>query len=193
MREIIIYVVLSGLVFLFILYGLFMLFFRKKKAFKTPVILSFLLFIGLCGFTVYKTVAKTYNKVVNETDELLISGASKVGEVTGESVTSFGESVVDGTENTYRNKTIVSDDLKEEGLTVGEVLVESKNELNVYFVFNEIFKDSIIVRVINENNLEIGRTLLEIEGKKNDAKYIPIKFSPETNIGEQSKIIVEDF
>lgn len=79
MLEIIILFVLAGLSFLFILYAIFMLVIKKKKVFKYPFLISIILSISFGCFAVYKTITKTYNKIINEGDELIVKGASKTG------------------------------------------------------------------------------------------------------------------
>ncbi|UII19576.1 hypothetical protein [Fulvivirga ligni] len=69
MKEVIIAVVISGLVFLTFLVTLVLGFTNKNKNLKLTSWLLFLAFIGCCSWTGYKIVSKTYNRVV-ETFEM---------------------------------------------------------------------------------------------------------------------------
>lgn len=56
---------------------------QEEKIIKNPFLVSLILFFSLGCFTVYRTVTKTYNKIVNEGDDLIVKGASKTGSLVG--------------------------------------------------------------------------------------------------------------
>lgn len=191
MLEIIILFVLTGLSFSFMLYALFMLIIKKKKSFKYPILISIILFISLGCFAIYKTVTKTYNKILNEGDELIVKGASKSGEITGKTVTAFGKSAYDGAGKILKNKIILFPLLKEKGIEVGKIVQEENNALQIYIIFNKDFKGNMMVRIKDANNEEIGRTTNYIEGKAGQATYESFTFHQMTDIQEQSTIFIE--
>lgn len=63
MKEIIILTVISGFVFIIFLVTVIVGLSRKNKKFILPTIFMFVAFIGLTGWTGFKFVSKSYNKV----------------------------------------------------------------------------------------------------------------------------------
>ena len=65
MKEVIILAIISGFVFLTFLVTLILGFTKKKKKLKLTSLFVFFTFIGCVGWTGYKIVSKTYNKVAD--------------------------------------------------------------------------------------------------------------------------------
>ena len=191
MLEVIILFVLSGILFLFMILSIFMLIIKKKKSFKYPLFISLILSISLGCFAVYKTLTKTYNRIVNESDDLIVKGASKTGEIAGKTVTAFGKSAYDGAGKILKNKTIILPALKEKGIEVGKIILEENNVLQVYVIFNDNFKGNITIRVKDINNEEVGRATNFVEEKIGTATYLPFTFNQLTDIQDQSTIFIE--
>lgn len=66
MKEVIISTIIAGLVFLTFLVTLTLSFTKKKKKLKLTSLFLFFVFIGCAGWTGYKIVNKTYNKVADK-------------------------------------------------------------------------------------------------------------------------------
>ncbi|WP_324027841.1 hypothetical protein QSV08_07810 [Maribacter sp. BPC-D8] len=65
MKEVLILTIISGLVFLTFLVTLILGFIKKKKKLKLTSLFLFFAFIACTGWTGYKIVSKTYNKVAD--------------------------------------------------------------------------------------------------------------------------------
>jgi hypothetical protein len=65
MKELLILIIISGLSFLTFLVTLILGLTRKNKKLKLTALLLFMVFIDLAGWTGYKLVSKTYNKVAD--------------------------------------------------------------------------------------------------------------------------------
>ena len=147
--------------------------------------------IALSIFTIYLTVTKTYNKIVNEGDDFIVNVSSKTGDLTGRSATSFGKSTYDGVEKTLKNEAFISDPLKNKGVEMGKILNTNPNTLEIYLIFNKDFNGDILVKIKDMNNQEIGRSKLNLNKKEGEAGYIQFNFSELTTIETQSKIYIE--
>lgn len=191
MVEVIMSFLFAGISFLFMLYAIFMILVKKKKTFKFPLLISLILFISIGSFAVYRTITKTYNKVINESDDFIVKGVGKTGAFMGKAATAFGKSAYDGSGKVLKSQTILSKRLKEKGIEVGKIVQTENNVLQVYLVFNEDFKDNITIKVKNLDNEEVGRASNYVENKKRKAEYIEFLFSPITDIQNQSKIFIE--
>lgn len=168
-----------------------MLVIKKKKSFKYPLFISLILSISLGCIAVYKTFTKTYNKITNESDDLIVKGASKTGEISGKLVTAFGKSAYDGAGKILKNKTIILPALKEKGIEVGKIILEENNVLQVYVIFNDNFKGNITIRVKDINNEEVGRATNFVEEKIGTATYLQFNFNRLTDIQDQSTIFLQ--
>ena len=102
MVKIIILIVAIIVLFAFMLFSIYKVFIKKQKGYKSSIFISLFLCIALSIFTIYLTVTKTYNKIVNEGDDFIVNVSSKTGDLTGRSATSFGKSTYDGVEKTLK-------------------------------------------------------------------------------------------
>jgi hypothetical protein len=133
------------------------------------------------------------NKVKEKAKETI----NKSGEVVGKSATEFAEGVSEGIDKTLDCKIEITPDLQSKGLKTGKFTIETdslsglKNKAVVYFIFENDLKKSIIVKVFDKTNLEMGRTNIVLDGKNGDAKYYDIAFDKRTNIEVKSTIKIE--
>lgn len=132
------------------------------------------------------------NKIRNKTKETINQG----GEAVGETATEFIEGVGTGIEKTLSLTIEVSDTLAKQGLRTGKYYVNSSENgvehiLNLYVIFDQDLKKNIIVKAFDKDGLEMGRVTSEIQGKKNDAVYVELKFDPHTNLENKGKITIE--
>ncbi len=191
MKEIFVYSLLSGFFFLGFIVFLILRFTKKKKIYLTLSIVGLIISTGLGIAAIYITANKTYTKVVHETDDLLVKGTNKAGEVVGEASVSFAEGAEDGVENVFKNDTKITDELKSKSVDFGNIVVEAPNELSVYLIFNADYSGNISVKVLNEDGIETGRATQEIDAPKGQADYYTFQFSEKTKIGEQSTFLIE--
>jgi hypothetical protein len=124
------------------------------------------------------------------------SKINKVGNVTGQVVGELASGVAEGVEKSLSPKIELSEKLKNTGIEFGKILVKSDNSgtdnlLVVYMVFNKDYKGTLFAKVYDNANLEMGRVKVNINCKKDDAKYIDFLFDKQTNIDKDSKIIIE--
>lgn len=122
---------------------------------------------------------------------------NKTGEKVGQTATEFIEGVTEGVEKSLQRKVELSDSLKAKGLSFGNTSVAndtvgSNNKLTVYFIFNKTFSDTLIAKVFNKENIEIGRSKLPVWGEKDDAKYFDFTFDERTYIEVKSKVIISN-
>lgn len=121
---------------------------------------------------------------------------NKTGEKVGQTATEFIEGVSEGVEKSLETQVVLSDSLNKKGLGLGASSVEndtigSNNKLVVYFIFNQAFNDTVIAKVYNKNNVEIGRSKLLVTGAKKDAKYVDFIFDKRTYIEVKSTVVLD--
>ena len=131
------------------------------------------------------------NKIKNKSKEAL----NKSGEVVGKSATEFFEGVGDGVQETLGLKILLSDTLKEQGLSLGKATYSTdtnsvkNNLLTIYLISEKDFNSTLKFKVFDENKLEIGRSQINVDLKKGDADYFDVRFNKRTDI--ESKSIIE--
>ena len=122
---------------------------------------------------------------------------NQTGETVGKSATEFFDGVADGVEKTLECEISLSNSLIEKGLQTGkyeiknDVNQENDNILVLYLIFNKDFKQTLYLKAFDKKNVEIGRSKLEITGKKGDADYFEFQFNDKTDIESKSKISIE--
>ena len=122
--------------------------------------------------------------------------ANDGGEFVGETVTEFVDGVTSGVETATAVSIDMSDELKQHGLELGVVQFDaseweaSDNVLEVYVIFNQAFNDTVNVKVMDENGLEIGRANAAMEAEAGDAGYYDFVFDERTNIDTDDKVVM---
>lgn len=130
------------------------------------------------------------NGLRNETDNVI----GKSGEVVGKSAGEFFSGVGEGVEKTLDCKVILSDELKNKGLSTGVYTIESstagaQNVFTLYFIFAKDFSGEVQARVKDPSGAEKGRVTRSISDKAGNAGYTEFAFDPRTNI--ESKNVIE--
>ncbi|OAQ38087.1 hypothetical protein A5893_14885 [Pedobacter psychrophilus] len=121
---------------------------------------------------------------------------NKTGEIVGKTGSEFGEGIYKGVKKTFDNDVKISDQLKEKGLELGEVLINSSNSttdniLTAYFIFNDNFDQEITIKIFDENGKEYGRLTEKLKGEKGNAKHFDFTFDKHVNIGKKGSITIE--
>lgn len=119
---------------------------------------------------------------------------NKTGEVVAKAGSEFVNGVSKGIEKTFDNEIELPDDIKNQGIELGKILITSSenatdNIVSIYFIFNNDFEKELILKVVNESGQEYGRKTELVNGKKGEAKYIDFIFDTRTNIDSKGKLI----
>ena len=134
-------------------------------------------------------------KVSNLTEEVANKTATKAGEIIGGSTRSFADGVGEGLDKAGNSSLQLSEELSKKGIKLGghkiENLSGNDNKLSVYFIFEQDFTGTVMVKVFNKQMQEVGRIKQELSGKKDDAGYIDFVFDERTNIDPKYTITIE--
>ncbi|WP_424651146.1 hypothetical protein [Capnocytophaga gingivalis] len=135
------------------------------------------------------------NKVSNLTEEVANKTATKAGKIIGGSTRSFADGVGEGLDKAGNSSLQLSEELSKKGIKLGghkiENLSGNDNKLSVYFIFEQDFTGTVMVKVFNKQMQEVGRIKQELSGKKDDAGYIDFVFDERTNIDPKYTITIE--
>ncbi len=123
---------------------------------------------------------------------------NKTGEIVGKTGAEFGDGVYKGIQKTFENKITVSDNLKAQGLEIGEVVISSSNEVTdnvliTYLIFNKDINQEIILKLFNEYGKESGRLIQTVIGKKGSAEHVEFTFDKHVNIDTKGTITIDQF
>lgn len=121
---------------------------------------------------------------------------NKTGEIVAKTGSEFVNGVDKGVQKTFSNQLTLSEDLIKKGIKTGRINILSgdsarDNIISVYLIFENDFKQIVTVKVVDENNLEYGRTTQSVTGKKGEGKYVDFTFDKRTNIDSKGKMIFE--
>lgn len=114
----------------------------------------------------------------------------------GKSATKVVKGIKAGIENATKINIEVSESIKNKGVSLGKVKLDSKyggrhNMLNVYMIFDKNINKTVTLKVINNNGDEVGRTKQLLKGTAGEATYVDFVFSKQTNIDRDFKIVME--
>ena len=89
----------------------------------------------------------------------------------------------------------LSEELANAGVKLGAHTISSTeegndNKLSIYFIFEKDFQKTVVIKVLNKQQVEVGRIKQEVKGKKDEATYIDFVFDPRTNIDPKYTILV---
>ena len=122
---------------------------------------------------------------------------NKTGETIGSTVSEFGKGVSEGIEEQLVYTVELSEELKTQGLELGEVIVSNDstgtdNKLSVYIIFDQDIKTEIKAIVSSKRGKEMGRSRCSINALKDEAAYFDFIFPVQTNIDRDSKIVLSN-
>ena len=123
-------------------------------------------------------------------------GINKAGDVAGQTAGEFIEGASRGVEKAFDVKVTLSEDLKKKGMELGKTYITSDslatdNLLMVYVIFNQDYSDTLKAKVFDDKQLEMGRTSVFVNGKKDEAKFVEFHFDKRTNIDSKNVLTVE--
>ena len=121
---------------------------------------------------------------------------NKSGEKVGEGATEFFEGMGKGIDKALSLKIILSESLKSKGISAGKNYISSvgegsNNQLTIYFIFENDFRDTLIAKAYDKEGMETGRCKMEITGKNGDAGYFDFIFDSRTRLESKSIIKIE--
>lgn len=153
---------------------------------KTQSLLTVLLFLLAC-------YTQTSCDRIKDTTKQTIN---KSGEVVGQTATEFIQGVSEGVDKTLQCKMTFADILKQSGISSGKFSINSdenghRNKLSVYFIFEKDFSGFITAKVFDKDNMEYGRSKIEVQVKAGEAKYVEFNFDAKCDIESKSEIRFE--
>jgi hypothetical protein len=123
---------------------------------------------------------------------------NKTGDAAGQAIGEFTSGVTTGVKKVIDAHVTMDDNLKNRGISLGKVIVTedsasagNESVLIIYMIFNKDFNGTITAKAFDNRNLEMGRTKLDVEGKKDDARYFEFHFDRRTDIDKDSKLTIE--
>lgn len=121
-----------------------------------------------------------------------LAGAS---EKVGESAATVVKSVKSGIEKISKINIQLSEGLTSKGISTGKISLSSKggrhNLLSVYMIFEKNVNKNIVVKVVNSQGLEVGRSKVLVKAEAGDAKIIDFVFDKRTNIDRDNVISMD--
>lgn len=132
------------------------------------------------------------SQIEKDTKKIIHASGKKVGST----ITEFSKGVAEGIQEGLAYNVNLSQELKETGISSGEVKVLSDsigtdNKLSVYFSFENNFSDEIFAVIHNPQSKEIGRSSTIVSAQRGDAFYVDFVFPIETNIDLNSEITLK--
>ena len=132
----------------------------------------------------------------SETKEKAKETINAGGEIVGKTVGEFSKGVSTGVDETFEIKIDAAQEVAQEGVSLGKIELKSingghDNLVNTYLIFSKDFKKSLVLKAFDSKNLEMGRSVLEIKAKANDAAFYGFALDTLTNIDADSKLTLE--
>lgn len=132
----------------------------------------------------------------SETKEKAKETINAGGEFVGKTVGEFSKGVSTGVDETFEIKINAAPELAQEGVSLGRIELKSingghDNLVNTYLIFSKDFKKSLVLKAFDTKNLEMGRSVMKIKAKANDAAFYGFALDTLTNINADSKLTLE--
>lgn len=121
---------------------------------------------------------------------------NKAGDVAGQTAGEFIEGAVKGAKKAFDVTLVAPEMLKEKGISFGKATISSDSAgtddmLILYVIFNKDFEGKLTAKAFDQQSLEMGRAVVNVSGKKDEAKFIEFHFDKRTNIGSKDKLTIE--
>jgi hypothetical protein len=121
----------------------------------------------------------------------------KTSETVGQSATVVADGLATGAQREAA-QIVLSSALQAQGLRLGKSFVASADsiragrpQLALYIIFERAFRDTVRVRLLDNQGAEYGRSRVLLQGKPDEAHQVPVHFAPNTNFELGTKAIVE--
>ncbi|WP_341906309.1 MULTISPECIES: hypothetical protein [Fluviicola] len=146
--------------------------------------MKLLLFVTVCILTVACSSGEIKESI------------NDAGDAAGQTAGEFFEGATKGVQKAFDVKVSIDPQLKSKGIELGKTQVASDsagtdNLLTVYIIFNQNFKGKLTAKAFDDQSLEMGRSSVEIQGKKDEAKYVDFHFDPRTNLDSKNELIIQ--
>jgi uncharacterized protein YcfL len=122
---------------------------------------------------------------------------NKAGDVAGQTAGEFLEGASKGVRKAFDVTVTLPSDLKEKGVEFGKATVSNDssggtdNLLVLYVIFNKDFEGKLTAKVYDDQSLEMGRSIVTLNGKKDETKFVEFHFDKRTNIDSKNKLTIE--
>jgi hypothetical protein len=121
---------------------------------------------------------------------------NKGGEITGAAASEVLEGVTTGVEETWKVDVQLSATRVQQGLGLGKTTVEShslgnNNLLIVYLTTTQAVKDTLRVRALDQEGLEMGRATLVMDAAAGSGAFYEVHFPERTDLERKSTVVVE--
>ena len=121
---------------------------------------------------------------------------NKAGDIAGQATGEFAQGVEKGIKKAFDVNIQLPENLREKGITFGKSTVSNDstgtdNLLTVYVIFNRGFSGTLTARAFDNNDKEMGRATVQVDGKENEARFVEFHFDRRTNIDNDSRLILE--
>lgn len=121
---------------------------------------------------------------------------NKAGDVAGQTAGEFLEGASKGIQKAFDVKIVLPEGLKERGIEFGKASVTSDssgtdNLLLLYVIFNKDFEGKLTAKVFDDKSQEMGRSTVNLQGKKDEASFVEFHFDKRTNIDSKNKLTIE--
>ncbi|WP_216689125.1 hypothetical protein [Hymenobacter siberiensis] len=95
-------------------------------------------------------------------------------------------------------QTNLSPTLRARGLRLGKSFVAGDDsvragrpQLSLYVIFERAFRDTVRVRLLDNNGMEYGRSRVLLQGKAHEAQPFPVRFNPHLHFELGTQVVVE--
>ncbi|MBK9147008.1 MAG: hypothetical protein IPM12_04200 [Flavobacteriales bacterium] len=121
---------------------------------------------------------------------------NKGGEIAGTAATEVVEGLASGVEKTWSVDVKLSEQLVDQGLSLGKTLIESdsagnNNVLVVYLKAAKPFEGTVTGVAFDEQGLEYGRCATALNLAPNTADYYTLRFQGRTDLERKSRVVLQ--
>ncbi|AWM31758.1 hypothetical protein [Hymenobacter nivis] len=118
-------------------------------------------------------------------------------EAAGQSTTVAADGLATGAQREAA-QTGLSAALQARGLRLGKSFVAGDDsvragrpQLSLYVIFERTFRDTVRVRLLDNNGVEYGRSRVLLQGRADEARPFPVRFDPHMHFELGTQVVVE--
>jgi hydrogenase maturation factor len=121
---------------------------------------------------------------------------NKAGDAAGQAAGEFAQGASKGISKAFDVKISLPADMTSKGIQFGKAMVMNDslgddNMLVLYVIFNKDFEGKLSAKAFDDQSLEMGRASVQVNGKKDQAKYVEFHFDKRTTINSKNRITIE--